>query len=111
MLTARIRKVAEAGRMRVAEGAAVQLVQAGATGTALTLLAAPADRRDLGLSHLAREAVIAAITTDAPRNADGGPVSAAVQLRATLHRVTSLTRRERGLLKEWLDRIADPPRA
>ncbi|WP_285427953.1 hypothetical protein [Streptomyces sp. ISL-66] len=35
-------------------------------GTTLALVATSADRRDLSVSPLAREAVIAAITTDAP---------------------------------------------
>ena len=50
----------------------------------LTLIALPENRRDPALSDTAREAVIAAITTDAPGPATPGPVSAAVALRAVL---------------------------
>jgi hypothetical protein len=70
----------------------------------------PADRRDPELSAMAREAVITAITTDTPAPAPPGPVSAAVALRAVLPRTTALTEQEQGLLREWLDRIADPAR-
>lgn len=59
-------------------------------------------------SHTAREAVIAAITTDAPAASQPGPVAAAVTLRAVLPQTTSLTVQERGLLSEWLDRITNP---
>ena len=55
---------------------------------------------------MAREAVIAAVTTDAPAAAEPGPVGAAVALGAVLSQTTALTARERGLLQEWLDRIA-----
>lgn len=115
ILVGRIRRVAEAGRLRVTERHALQLVEAGGVGTALTLLAMPEERRDLQLSYLAREAVVAAITTDPPDDGDepgdpaGRAAAAAVHLRATLPRVSSLTRREQGLLLEWLDRISGRP--
>jgi len=57
---------------------------------------------------MAREAIIAAITTDTPELAPPGPVSAAVALRAVLPQTTALTDREQSLLQEWLDRIAGP---
>jgi hypothetical protein len=65
----------------------------------------PPEERDPGLSDAAREAVIAAITTDAPAAPPTGPVAAAVSLRAALDDVAVLTDAERGLLAEWLDRI------
>jgi hypothetical protein len=40
------------------------MVHASGSGTVLTLLAMPEDRRDPGLPEAAREAVIAAITTE-----------------------------------------------
>jgi hypothetical protein len=60
------------------------------------------------LSRLAREAVIAAITTDAAAPVEHGPVAAAVALRAVLPEADALTAAEHGLLGEWLDRITDP---
>ncbi len=76
------------------------------SGTTLTLIALPEDRRDPELSDLAREAVIAAITTDAPTDQAPGPVSAAVALRAVLGQTDALTPHEQALMRDWLDRIA-----
>ncbi|MEU8150640.1 TetR/AcrR family transcriptional regulator [Nonomuraea sp. NPDC048901] len=108
VLATHIRRIAEAGRLRVSEERAAHLVQAAGLGATVTLITMPADRRDLELSVLAREAVIAAITTDAPAATPPGPVTAAVTLRAVLPRTTVLTDPEQRLLEEWLDRIADP---
>jgi hypothetical protein len=57
------------------------------------------------LSRLACDAVIAAITTDAPAIANPGPAAAAIALRATLPEATVLTEGERHVLREWLDRL------
>jgi AcrR family transcriptional regulator len=110
VLAAHIRRIAEAGRLRVGEERAADLIQAAGRGTTLILIAMPADRRDPELSTLAREAVIAAITTDAPAVASPGPVSAAAALRAVLPQTTALTDREQSLMEEWLDRITRPAR-
>lgn len=108
VLAGHIRRIAEAGRLRVPEERAALLVHAAGRGTVLSLIAVPADQRDRGLSELARDAVIAAISTDAPAAADAGPAGVAIALRALLPRTTMLSAQERGLLREWLDRIADP---
>ncbi len=84
----------------------MQLVHAAGSGTAISLISLPEDRRDLELSTLARESVIAAITTEAPVTDSPGPVPAAVALRAVLQRTDVLTDGELSLLREWLDRIA-----
>jgi AcrR family transcriptional regulator len=110
ILAQHIRRIAEAGRLRVPEDRAATLVHAAGCGTTLTLIATPEDRRDPELSPTAREAVIAAITTDVPAAAVSGPVAAAVTLRAVLPQTDALTARERGLMQEWLDRIANPAR-
>ncbi|MFJ9037546.1 TetR/AcrR family transcriptional regulator [Streptomyces sp. NPDC102406] len=106
VLAGHIRRIAEAGRLKVTEERAAQLVHAAGGGTTLTLLDQDPQRRDLGLSVLAREAVVAAITTDAPTAEAPGPVGAAVALRAALPGTTALTGAEQTLLREWLDRIA-----
>jgi AcrR family transcriptional regulator len=106
VLRAHVRRVAEAGRLRLDEEHAVQLIHASGSGTVFALLAMPADRRDPALSGLAREACIAAVSTDQPTMEAPGPVGAAVALRAVLPDVTALTAAERGVLTEWLDRIA-----
>ena len=107
VLARRIRQIAEAGRLRVGEERAAHLVAAAGRGTTLTLIAMPADARDPALSTLAREAIIAAITTGAPGRPTPEPVTAAITLRAVLPQTSALSKRERGLLQEWLDRIAD----
>jgi len=107
ILAAHIHRIAEAGRLRVPEPRATNLVHAAGGGTTLTLIAMPEHRRDMGLSDLARDAVIAAITTDAPVAPQPGPVGAAVALRALLPQTTTLSASERTLLGEWLDRITD----
>jgi AcrR family transcriptional regulator len=106
VLAVQIRRIAEAGRLRVGEELAAQLVHAAGSGTTLALIALPEDRRDPALSRLAREALIAAITTDAAVAAEPGPAGAAVALRAALPQTSALTAPERALMTEWLDRIA-----
>ncbi|RKN37096.1 TetR/AcrR family transcriptional regulator [Streptomyces hoynatensis] len=111
VLARRIHRVAEAGRLRVPEERATALIHAAGSGTTLTLLATPEHSRDPELSATAREAVIAALTTDAPgpAAAPGTPtaaVTAAVTLRALLPQTGALTAAEAALLREWLDRIA-----
>ena len=110
VLAARIRRIAEAGRLRVPEERAAALVHAAGSGTTFALIATPEDRRDPELSATAREAVIAAITTDAPATDAPGPVAAAVALRAALPETTALTDPERTLMREWLDRITNTAR-
>lgn len=105
-LTSYMRRIAEAGRLRVAEERAARLVHAAGSGVALSLIATPEDQRDLAVSDMAREAVIAAVTTDTPAHAAPGPAGAAVALRAALPQTSALTGGERGLLEEWLDRLA-----
>jgi AcrR family transcriptional regulator len=105
ILAGHIRRIAEAGRLRVPEALAADLVHAVGSGTTLALIATPEDQRDPALSTAAREAVIASITTDQPIGREPGPVTAAVALRAALPHVDALTAGEKALLTEWLDRI------
>ena len=105
VLAKHIGRIAEAGRLRVPEDRAVGLVRAVGEGTTLTLIATPEGQRDPLLATSAREAVIAAITTDAPALPDPGPVPAAAALRAALPDVDTLSAAELGVLREWLDRI------
>jgi len=107
VLRRRVRNIALAGRLRVSEKRAVALLESVCTGTVLTLLGEPEQRRDSGLSESAREAVLAAITGDAISRMDSGPSGAAATLRASLNQTSVLTGGERHLLEELLDRIAD----
>ena len=105
LAAALIHRIAEAGRLRIGEAHASSLVQAAGRGTTLTLIACDDDHRDMALSVIAREAVLAAIVSDEPAAREPGPVSAAVAMRAVLPQATSLTSHEQALMEEWLDRI------
>ncbi len=108
ILAEHIHRVAQAGRLRISEERAAHLVHAAGSGTTLALIGLSEERRDPGLSVLAREAVLAAIITDARAGDPPGPVGAAVTLRALLPQTGALTTPEQHLLREWLDRIANP---
>jgi hypothetical protein len=107
MLAQHIGRVAAAGRLRVSERRAAELVRACGRGAVLTMLATPVDERDPQLLVDAREAVIAAITTDAPAVDEAGPAAAATALRAALDQTPALSEAERRLMAEWLERLAD----
>ncbi|RYG67336.1 TetR/AcrR family transcriptional regulator [bacterium] len=105
VLKEHIRSIAAAGRLRVSEERAADMVHASGCGTVLTLLAMAEESRDLGLSETAREAVITAITTDAAVAKKPGPGAAAIALRALLPEATVLSDGERQLMGEWLERL------
>jgi AcrR family transcriptional regulator len=108
VLAAQVRRIAEAGRLRVSEQRAAHLIHAAGSGTTFSLIAIPPDRRDMELSAIARESIIATVTTDSPPSEPTSTlISTAVALRATLSEATALTPTERALLSDWLDRIAN----
>jgi AcrR family transcriptional regulator len=104
VLRARVHRVASAGRLRVSEERAVNLIRAAGAGTVQTLLSMPPDDRDPGLADTMYEAVLREIVNAAPEVSDTGPVAAAVTLRALVARLGMLSNAERQLLTEWLDR-------
>jgi len=106
VLQARVHRVAEAGRLRVTERRAVDLIQAAGTGVVFTLIDQAVGERDETLADTAWESVCAAILTGAS-TAITGPAAAAVTLRAAIPDLTALTAAERALLADWLDRIAE----
>jgi AcrR family transcriptional regulator len=110
VLWARVHQVAAAGRLRVTERRAVDLIRAAGTGVVFTLIEADGERDDT-LADTAWESVCTTILTDAGTAAVTGPAAAAVTLRATLPDLTALTAAERALLGDWLDRIAESQRA
>jgi len=106
VLRQKMRALAVSGRLRVSEEQAANLFRAGGCGTVFTLLATPEDERDLDLSTYAREAMIAAITTQTPVLKAPGATAAAIALSASLSEIGAFTAGERQLLSEWLSRIA-----
>jgi len=105
ILRERMRSLALAGRLRVDECRAADMMRAAACGVVFILLEAPEAERDPGLSEATREAVIAAITADAPGPERLGLAPVATTLRALLPGADGLTDGERHLLAEWLDRL------
>lgn len=106
ILLGRIRRLAAAGRLRVAEPLAAALVHATARGAVLTWLSLPEDGRDPALLTAMREAMVTAVTTESPAVQDPGPAGAARALRAVLPQQTALSEAEQHLLGEWLDRLS-----
>jgi len=80
------------------------MIRATGVGVVFTLLAMPADSRDMSLSTRARESTLSAILAD-PANR-GDRAGAAMQLRHQLEGTTALTANERALFGDWLDRLA-----
>ncbi|MEW9552807.1 TetR/AcrR family transcriptional regulator [Nonomuraea sp. NPDC050783] len=109
VLRARVRRVAEVGRLRVPEGRAVELIHAAGTGAVLALLAREPRERDPGLADAMYEAVARAVLTDAPALAGDHAAAAAVAFRTVVPRLAALTGAERALLAEWLNRSAAGP--
>jgi AcrR family transcriptional regulator len=107
VLEARVHRVAAAGRLRVAEHRAVDLIQAAGVGTVQSLLATPTDRRDPELPDAMLETVLARILVDAPQRTEQEPIATAVAFRALARRLDALTAAERRLLVEWVDRAID----
>ncbi|MGW4395298.1 TetR/AcrR family transcriptional regulator [Amycolatopsis nivea] len=107
ILASRVSRIASAGRLRVPEPLAAALIHAAGSGATLSLISTPPDSRDLAVSVAAREAVIAAISTDRPVSRTPGPAAAATALRAVLPQVSGLSAAEKALMGEWLDRITD----
>lgn len=103
-----MRSLALAGRLRIDERRAADMVRAAACGVVFILLETPEGERDLSLSDTTREAVIAAIITDAPGPERLGLAPVATTLRALLPGADGLTNGERHLLAEWLDRLVRP---
>ncbi|MDQ0744562.1 AcrR family transcriptional regulator [Clavibacter sp. B3I6] len=114
LLEERVHRVALAGRLRVAESTAVELIHAAATGALLATIRRPAAERDRLLVDAMWEAVQERILTPhggtppsrTRARHEPGLVERAVALRAHVADADRLTAGERALLAEWLDRIS-----
>jgi len=108
VLERRVHRIAQAGRLKVAQGRAVALIHAAGVGTVSTLLALPTDDRgSLGID--AREAVFDAILHETPPGQSNALAPLAVGLRANLAEEKRLSAGEKLLLAELLDRLAGKP--
>ena len=106
VLRLRVRRLALAGCLRMAEERAVALIHAAGVGTITTLLATPQDERDPKLPTVARDAVLAALVADRSEQGGDALASLAVSLRARLDTADALTPGERLLLHELMNRLA-----
>lgn len=107
VLEARVRRVAETGRLRVSEQRAVDLIQATGAGTIQTLLSTPLEHHDPVLAEGIYEAVLAHILADPPERAQKGAIATTVAFRPIAPRLGMLTDAERQLLADWLDRAIE----
>lgn len=106
-----LKRIAEAGRLKVEVERARQIVHSACKGVTLTLIATLPEARDRSLSDATREAILSVITEPASLAADDthGKVSVATRataLKSALDLSSALTQAEAGLLAEWLDRLA-----
>ena len=106
ILAGQVRRIAEAGRLRLSEERAAHLIHSAGAGMTFELIGLRPEQRDPALSTMARESVIAAVTTDPPAPGDDGVATSVIALRAALPSVAGLTAAERALLDEWLGRIS-----
>ena len=117
LLKGLVRRVAAAGRLRVDVDRATRLIHAAGVGVVLTLSAVEGEARDLAVSDLTREAILAAVTTGAAP--PGGSAAETGTSRAAAHAVAlqaalpeapaAFTPAERALLAEWLGRLSREP--
>ncbi len=111
ILRGAISRLGHQGRLRMSVDSAAQLGFAAGVGFALSQICLPADERDPQLSLIAREHVLRAIVNDAVVAGSTTPAltGRAVALREALRDDpgVALTRGERVLMAEWLNRLAD----
>ena len=122
-LHALIRRVAQAGLLRLSVENAASMFHAAGCGVTLTLLSEKPERRDLTLSAQMREVTLKAITVPTARDRDATIgehpkvtpqeklISRAVALKALLSETEigetkALSAAEKMLLTEWLDRLS-----
>ncbi|WP_446664478.1 TetR/AcrR family transcriptional regulator [Flexivirga sp. B27] len=108
ILADRVHQVAMAGRLRVSEAEAVELIHAAGTGAVLAILRRPESERDTGPADVLYEGLCQRILTasDSTGRAPADPVIApAVTLRAAVSDLAVLSPAERAMLGEWLERI------
>ncbi|WP_231335055.1 TetR/AcrR family transcriptional regulator [Actinomadura graeca] len=104
ILAERVRRIAAAGRLRVSEERAVNLIHSAGIGTVHTLLTLPPGRSDPHLSDAAFDAVARAILTDEPAVPTKDPAAVVAAFRSLLPELPTLSKAEAALLDEWLQR-------
>lgn len=108
ILTSRVHRLAVAGRLRVTERQAAEMIHAAGTGVLIALISTPAQVRSASLADDMYGAVLHSILAEAPAPHQDPVTSASITLRAAAPDLKSLSTAERALLVEWLDRLSPP---
>ncbi|NGO06382.1 TetR/AcrR family transcriptional regulator [Streptomyces sp. HC44] len=104
VLAERVHRIAAAGRLRVSEERAVNLIRSAGVGTVHTLLTLPPGQSDPQLADAAFEAIARAILVDGPAVPTEDPAAVVAAFRTVLPELPSLSKAEAALLDEWLQR-------
>lgn len=104
-LAKRVRRVALLGRLRTTEERACDIFHGMARGTVLVMLEKPPSERE-GLMQAASRAALDAVVGQPAAGVKAGAGGLAAALRAQLDDLPQLTRGERMLMGELLDRVA-----
>ncbi|NGO49428.1 TetR/AcrR family transcriptional regulator [Streptomyces ureilyticus] len=104
ILAERVHRIAAAGRLRVSEERAVNLIRSAGVGTIHTLLTLPPGQSDPHLADAAFEAVARAILDDEPAVPGRDPAAVVAAFRTILPELPGLSEAEAVLLDEWLRR-------
>jgi AcrR family transcriptional regulator len=104
ILAERVRRVAAAGRLRVSEERAVNLIRSAGIGAVHTLLTLPPGQSDPHLADAAFDAVARAILVDEAAVPSRDPATVVAAFRGVLPELPTLTKAEVALLDEWLNR-------
>lgn len=105
VLTARVTRLATAGRLGVPVPRAVALIHAAGTGVVLALADSDPDQRDAELADAVFEAVLGAVLAATPAPAADDLTTLAVTFAAAVPDLPSLSGAEKELLSEWLGRV------
>ncbi|WP_344901555.1 TetR/AcrR family transcriptional regulator [Actinomadura meridiana] len=104
ILAERVHRIAAAGRLRVSEERAVNLIRSAGIGTVHTLLTLPPEQSDPHLADAAFDAIARAILMDEPTVGRQDPAAVVAAFRNLLPELPTLTKPEVALLDEWLQR-------
>lgn len=106
MLRRHMGRVAQAGRLQIAEDRAVAVFHAAAMGTVVTLLRWEETARDNTISAMARDNTLSLIAVTARGRSKTSPASAAARtLDAAVKLEDGFSPGELTLFKEWLSRL------
>ncbi|TLQ42197.1 TetR/AcrR family transcriptional regulator [Streptomyces marianii] len=104
VLAERVHRIAAAGRLRVSEERAVNLIRSAGVGAVHTLLTLPPGRSDPHLADAVFDAITRAILVDEPAVPARDPAAVVVAFRTLVPELPHLSNAEAALLDEWLQR-------